>query len=244
VDAGRPIADWRSAAPYAVLAKSGRHAFAWEWLRRSPAYRDLDSEPAAFGLCRREPVTLATSAARPIWLRGADPSVLEAVAQRAVSGDSFDVTALSVNAACCVRDGIEHWLWSDGFRQIRLDVAGRSLRAGPALLRYRIAGCATARQPAETLIRFIALARTGRIVRSLFAPERRAPRWAMVLRAHDALAAGASHRDLAELLFDAGRVHRWRIEEPSYRQRVLRLVDAARRAAGVDPRRWLDGSFP
>ena len=111
-------------------------------------------------------------------------------------------------------------------------------------LDYRIAGCAIARLQADTLVRFIALARTGRIVRRLFARELRAPRWALILRTYDALAAGASQRDIAEHVLGLDCSPRWRIEAAPMRQRVQRLCDAARLYAGAEPRGWLDGSFP
>jgi hypothetical protein len=250
VGTGRPVADWRSAAPYALLAKCDRRAFAWEWLRRSDAYANMvdgDDVPA-FGLCRFEPVDSCLPAARPIWRADTDPAVLAAVAGHipgACSDDAFDVRALAAGSDLCVgADGTEHWLWSDGVRSIRLDVVEGTLRAGPVLLDYRIAGCASARQQADALVRLIALSRTGRIVRSLFVPEVRAARWALILRVHDALVAGASQRDIAETVLGLEDMARWRIEASSWRQRVQRLTDAARLHAGIDPRRWVDGSFP
>lgn len=249
MDAGRPLADWRSPASYAALAKCDRHAFAWEWLRRSPAYAGASEsgnvDPTAFGLCRFESVANGVPAARPIWCASVDGSVLTAIAVPDCGSDPFDVAALEERSACCVGpDGAEHWLWSDGFRHIRLDVVEGSLRAGSVLLDYRIAGCGAARQQADTMVRLIALARTGRIVRSLFAPKVRAPRWALILRVHDALTAGASQRDIAEQVLGLDNSARWRIEAASWRQRVQRLAEAARRCASVDPYRWLDGSFP
>lgn len=241
--AGRPLADWRSDAAYAPLAQADRHAFAWEWLRRLPGYH-ARCDPAAFGLCRYEPIDLTAPAARPIWRAAVDPAVLLATAITGESGDRFDISALSVDGAHCTDSDGEHWLWSDGLRSIRLDLIGGCLRSGPVALSYHLSGCVRARLPAETLLRLIALARTGRIVRGLFHPEPRATRWALILRAHDALLAGATHRDIAEQLFGLEAGARWRIEAPSWRQRAVRLVAAARQAATVDPRAWLRGDFP
>jgi len=253
VDAGRPLADWRSAAPYEPLAKCGRHGFAWEWLRRSAAYRraaesaDNGTEGlSCFGLYRFEPAGLRALDARPIWRGDADPHVLRAVAAPARDPcDVFDFATLgSLGSYAIGSDGIEHWLWSDGVRQIRLDVVGHSLTQGPVRLHYRIAGFAGAMAPTTTLARLVALIRTGRLIPGLFAAENKATRWALVLRTHDALAAGATQRELAEQFFDIGGVPRWRITAASDRERVRRLVTAARTAAQVDPRHWLDGRFP
>ncbi|QUT05634.1 DUF2285 domain-containing protein [Sphingobium phenoxybenzoativorans] len=253
MDAGRPLVDWRTTAPYAGLAACGRHGFAWEWLRRSPAYRaavtrgSLCPERASFfGLHRLEPVGQSALDARPVWRGEADPHVLTAIAAPARDPrDAFDVSAFRSLDSCVVTgDGSEHWLWSDGIRQIRLDIVGQSLVNGPVRLDYRIAGVRSAEPLAATLARLLALHRTGRLVRSLFAPEPRAARWALVLRTHDALAAGATQRHVAEALFGLHDVDHWRVAASADRDRVRRLVTAARTAARTDPRHWLDGSFP
>jgi len=250
MDGRRPLADWRSAAPYAALTKGDRHAFAWEWLRRLPAYRGAlaagNGEPAAFGLCQFEQSGLGVPVARPIWRGDVDRSVLVASAATASGGeDAFDAAALAELGSCCRDDdGIEHWLWSDGTRHIRLDVVAGTLTDGPVRLEYHLAGCARARGQADTLVRLIALARTRRIVRKLFAPEIRAPRWALILRTHDALASGASQRDIAEHWFGVAAGPRWRLAADASRRRAQRLVGAARCAAAADPQLWLDESFP
>lgn len=253
MDAGRSTADWRTPADYAFLARCGRHAFAWEWLRRSVRYRDAvgdsthaEADASRFGLHRFEPAGSASDVARPIWQGDADPHVLAAVAAPSRCGDdAFDFAGLAPLATCVDGDdGSEHWLWSDGTRHIRLDVAGHSLRSGPVALDFRIAGFARALVQADTLGRLVRLARTGHLIPRLFAPEARAARWVLVLRTHDALMAGASQREIAEHLFDIGDVARWRVVASSDRERVRRLVTAARAAARVDPRCWLDGSYP
>lgn len=253
MDVGRPLVDWRSAAAYAILATCDRHAFAWEWLRRSPTYLrayckgdDDEVGAAAFGLCRFEPLRSGVPIARPIWRADADPHVLTATAAPARDGkDVFDFAVLGALSSCVVdAAGAEHWLWSDGIRHIRLDILEGSLADGPVRLDYRIAGFAAALPRNATLRRLIALTRTGRIVPRTVAAEARAQRWSLVLRTHDALMAGASQRTIAEQLFGMDSMPRWRIESPSYRSRVQRLVGAARVAAQMDPRVWLQGIFP
>lgn len=253
MDAGRPLADWRSPVSYAALASCGRHAFAWEWLRRSPVYaaavaqRDaLAGAPAAFGLHAFEPFERAFAEARPIWCAEVDPYVLAATAEPVgPRRDGIDFAALAGYASLALgRAGTEHWLWSNGIRQIRLDIVEGTLRAGPVRLECRIVGFRSALPQAIVLQRLVALVRSGRFVTPLFPHERRAPRWARVLQTHDALAAGASRREIAERYFGVGYTRRWRIEAPSYYQRVRRLALAAQEAATVDPRRWLNGSYP
>jgi len=249
VDAGRPVTDWCLADYYAQLAQGGHHAFAWEWLRRSEAYRaeicdDAGSKAAAFGLHRFESVQNGLGAARPLWRSEIDPFVVNARATKAlgteVGADFTTLTGMATMAAS--RDG-EHWLWSDGIRQIRLDVLRGTLCDGPVLLEFRIPGAgpdiSSAVPRLVTIRRLVAFVRNGRLLPQLFPPERRAARWALILRTHDALAAGASQRDIAEQIFGLDSPLRWRIETPSLRRKVQRLVFAARAAAGIDPLAWL-----
>lgn len=234
--------------PYVPLEQCGRHGFAWEWLRRSPGYqaaaslpgRDIERSSAAakFGLHRLEPIDRAVADARPIWREEADRHVLVATAQSANGEDDvLDIGLFGPLATCHIGPaGHEHWLFSDGCRHIRLDIIDGTLGDGPVRLDYHLVGLDHALPRLATLHRLIALARTRHLLPALFPAERRARRWALVLRVHDALTAGASQRDIAERLFDLGPLVRWRVTAPSYRRRVQRLVAAARTAATVDPR--------
>lgn len=249
MDAGRPVADWRLADHYAPLAHGGHHAFAWEWLRRSEAYRaevckDAGSKAAAFGQHRFEPAKNGFGAAHPIWRSEVDPFVVNARATNTPGGEvGADFTALTGLATMVVTQVGEHWLWSDGIRQIRLDVLRGTLCDGPVLLEFRVPGVGSDISSAVprlvTIRRLVALVQNGRLLPQLFPPERRAARWALILRTHDALAAGASQRDIAEHIFGLDSPLRWRVETPSLRRKVQRLVFAARAAARSDPLAWL-----
>ncbi len=247
---GLPVADWTRAELYAPLARCDRHGFAWEWLRRSSAYREACGQGEGEGSARRfglhgfQPWDLGCPLARPIWRGDADPAVLTAQAAE-LSDDAFDLAPLLPLATCHVDgSGLEYWLLSDDWRQVRLDLVGGTLIAGPVTLRYRLSGLRRAEPQLRTLGRLIGLARTGRFLASQFPLEQRAARWALVLRVHDALAAGATQRQIAECLFDLPDTRRWRITAPSWRRRVQRLVEAARVAARIDPRWWLQGRYP
>jgi hypothetical protein len=253
--AGRPMADWRSSAPYELLGRCGRPAFAWEWLRRSDDYHaawrqarpaDPSETAARFGLHLLEDPALGVPAARPIWRADADPYVLSAFAAPSPGGtDSFHALPSQALATLVVSAGhVEHWLFSDGWRQIRLDILGGSLAAAPAELEHRFFGIERARPRLIALERLIAFAGKRAFTPGLFPSEPRAALWALVLRTFDALAAGAAQREIAAQLYGLGSLPRWRIQAPSYRRRVQRLAEAARSAAETDPRCWLDGSYP
>lgn len=242
------VPDWRDAAAYTPLLEAERSIIAWEWLRRMAAYRAAAGEalegrlagrggaarPEHWGLHSFEDPALAAPDARPVWTAAIHPFVLEAEAEPApLSPDSFELARLASLATIVGgSEARQHLLLSDGLRTVRVDVSGGSLSRGPARLRYRIGGIASAEAPLLTLRRLLALCRTGRFAPSLHRPEPRARRWVLMLRAADALAAGATQREIAAVLLSrrAGEP-RWRSETPSIRTQVQRLVAGARRMA-------------
>jgi len=243
-----PAADWRSADVYAPLARCDRHGFAWEWLRRWSPYRSaydrlggaqLDADAERFGLHRFEPPDLPWPAARPIWRRDTDDTVLMATAVRAGAADAAGVRLLNTVVSHVADADGEHWLLADHGHHVRIDVISGSLVEGPAGLQFHISGYPRCHGQLAALQRLVALAELGRWPARNPPPERRAPRWALILRVHDALATGASHREITECLFDLGDLPRWRISAPSWRRRVQRLTEVARRFAAREPLTWL-----
>ena len=110
------------------------------------------------------------------------------------------------------------------------------------MLVFELSGMRSVLGPLLTLRQLAALWHTGRFSRALHPPEVRAARWILLLRAHDALIAGAGQREIAERLLDrdaAGR--RWRVEAPALRSRVQRLVRSARSMAAGGYRSLLTG---
>lgn len=236
-----PGANWRMADAYAPLRGADRSIFAWEWLRRDPAYRravaeaslgstasEQAAEARAWGLLGFEHPGLAAPRARPFWRADHHGSVLRAHAMRpAAPGDRVELGALRGASALVTNDG-EHWLFSDGIRAIRLDLVDGSATAGPVELHYLLFGSESLRGPLLSLRQLTALADRNDFAKTLHAPERRALRWILMLRVHDALAANATQREIAaELLSKAAGGPRWRIETASVRSQVQRLVRAA-----------------
>lgn len=234
--------DWRDGRAYACFLSGDRRCFAWEWLRRSSAYIDAyadNAAPAAFGLLRFENPMHDALAARPFWHADADRAVLRAEARAAGPRDQFELGRLERLASFLSHQG-EHILFSDGLRSIRLDMLSGSLAGGPAALSWHIDGVADAGPQVLALRQFVALARSGGFSRSLHRPERRARRWVQMLRVHDALATGATHREIAGALFGidvAGP--RWRVSAGPWRLRVQRLAAGARACLASGPAGWL-----
>ena len=245
--AGRPLADWRDPSAYQWLRTCGRHAFAWEWLRRRPDYqaaadREENAAPA-FGLRNRPAFEADARAARPIWTAAVDPGLLIGTARACPRGDgNFDLSRVRESRTMVASAEGEHWLFGTGARPLRLDTRSGCLRGDPVALVVHIARLDS---PAIiALARLIALARDGRWRTSHFPAERRATRWSQVLRVHDALLAGASQRDIADALFGTAGIANWRVNAAPWRRRSQRLVEAARRAAMSEPADWLSGTFP
>lgn len=255
----QPERDWRDAATYAPLLDADRSVFAWEWLRRDPAYEAaaLDAlegqgsvaggsgpspDPGQWGLHDFEHPHAGAPIARPMWRAEAWPYVLAVKAEKGGDvGDSFDLRRLRPLATLQGKAGEnEHLLLSDGLRVIRLDVIDGSLQEGAVRLRYSLAGIASVAAPLLTLRRLIELWRRGRFSASLHRPEARAERWIMMLRAHDAIASGAGQREIAAELFNpVARAPGWRSEAPSVRSQVQRLVRSARLTARKSYRAFL-----
>ena len=244
--------DWRDAAAYAPLLDAARSLLAWEWLRRDPLYvaaaRDAGPSRAgragatAFGLVDFEPADLGVPNARPLWCSIVHPFIL--MAERASQGgaaNALDLDRLRDWARLLVSESAEHLLLSDGLRTIRLEGPPGTFSDGPVQLCYRIQGLAAAEPPLLTLRRLLGLCRSGRFSRLLHPREARGARWVKILRAHDALMAGADQREIARALLSRSVVEpRWRSREPSVRLQAQRLVRAARRFAAGDYRLLLD----
>lgn len=236
-----PAADWRLAESYAALLVSDRRAFAWEWLRRSPLYRDLWANRDSISEDRLERLglhgwidpALSASQARPIWSIGRDPHVLKGRPARGDSpaDDLFDVRTVAPFVSVEIdAENTEHWLLSDGHWAIRLDLHDGTLLGGPVLVEHRISGLQSARPKLEALRQFVVLAERGRLPRSMMPQERRAAQWILELRVGDAVLAEETQQEMARILFGATiSSRRWRIENPSQRLRVQRLVRIARR---------------
>lgn len=126
--------------------------------------------------------------------------------------------------------GREHVVLSDGWHHIRLDVEeGRLTDEQAVTLHYRLHGLASAETRLLPLRRLLALCRNRRFAKSLFPPDPRIGRGIAMLRVHDAVADGASHREIGEALFGKDRVRcDWNDASDSLRSRVRRLLRDAK----------------
>lgn len=179
-----------------------------------------------------------------MWRRAVDDTVLIATASSNEAAHAVDIRSLATVASYVAdRDG-EHWLLADHGHHLRIDLTSGSLARGPMSLQFHVMDYPRCDGQIAALQRLVALAELGRWPARNPPPERRAPRWALILRVHDAMVAGASHREMAECLFDLGDMQRWRISAPSWRRRIQRLTDAARQLGARAPSAWLCAPAP
>lgn len=204
--------------------------------RAASAARLVDRTILLHGVCIfAEQPDIEAPDARIIWHAALDPTALSAAAVATDRGDPDGVDpALLAPWLTIVADASgEHVVLSDGWHRIRLDIDGARLSAGrPVVLHYRLQGLTSAAPRLLPLRRLLDLYRRRRFTGALYPPDRRVERWVVALRVHDAVAAGASQRDIAERLFgqadgDAARAR----AADSLRSRVRRLIAESRRLA-------------
>jgi hypothetical protein len=242
------IPNWEDAATYAMLLDVERPGFAWEWLRRRADFREAafraiarngargsssEDETRIWHLHRFEDPRLCSIEARPVWAASAHAWVVSAIARRTrLDADCLDLGQLGRLGKLVRSSRWQHLLLSDGRRGIRLDVAGAALAGGPARLSFDIAGIDGLGRPLLVLRRLRSLVANGRFCPSLHARFAQAHRQVKLLRAFDALQAGAGHADIASAIL-APRLERrrWRVHSPSLRSQAQRLARAARRMA-------------
>jgi hypothetical protein len=183
--------------------------------------------------------TFAEDPARPapqaqiVWHAALDPAILPVRAEPAAADDP-DAVPLAVLAPWLTvvadPEGREHAALSDGRCRIRLDVETGCISGEEAVaLEYLLRGVHCVRPRLLTLRRLLGLVRHRRFVRSLFPDDPQGPRLIAMLRVSDALADGASQREIACQLFGLEAVKQdWNGRSDALRSRVRRLAREAR----------------
>lgn len=192
--------------------------------------------PCPGGCTFAEHPGLQAPEARIIWHADFDPGALgvTAIAADPLDPDSIRIAQIAPWLAVATDPaGREHAVLSDGWHHIRLDIEeGRLAGQDAVLLHYRLRGLASAEARLLPLRRLLDLCRHRRFTRSLFPRDPRIDRGIDMLRVHDALADGASQREIGMALFGDERVrHDWNPASDSLRSRVRRLVREARAMA-------------
>jgi hypothetical protein len=111
-----------------------------------------------------------------------------------------------------VRDKPDQLLIRVGARQIRMQLHGEDIVAGPVQLWFELDGPSGLEPGIMTLRRISALLRLGRVPNSLSPAEPRAARWVKLLRTLNGLAPGASYRELSVIAGSRDDPSAWRGE--------------------------------
>jgi len=167
-----------------------------------------------------------------------DPSLDSTVlAIRAAAPTACDDRAFDIFRQPCpvthlrLLSGREEVLVGRGPASLRLSIVEGTLLAGPVMLQVHIHGAAQLDRSIASLTRLVQYLRHGRITPPK-ARSDRSLRRGQVLQVLDALAAGASHRDIARGLFGVATVDRdWNGSSDHMRSKTRRLVILARRLA-------------
>lgn len=241
------IPDWRDSRPYHWLNDADPSFWAWEWLRRDPDYRQealaspaqtrrdrfitIGEQQAAsrWGLHAFEDPRRSRDA-RPLWLPSHDQSVLRA---KPISPSPergiFALQKLQDLVTVGVADHECRILLCHRLRTVRVDVEGHEILASQVSLQFQICGFEAARPPVRTWERLTRLMRAQSLPPLWPSAVTARRRQILLLRTFDALAAGASQRQIAaELIRPDAAVTRWRSVNPSLRSQAQRLVKGAR----------------
>lgn len=234
--------DWHDDRNYAHLVGEGVQPIAWEWLRRDPCYRahyfaargpcspNGGETAGSFGLCALADPDLSFATARPLFDIGIFPRVLRVLAARGGAADAIDLGRLAEEGATRLKasGGVEHWLAASRGAALRFDLVGSPEDISTFVPRFLLHGADNARILLPVLGQFLHWAKSG-VLRPVPVPTNWSRRRILELRTRDALASGASQRDIAAALLDQDALGSgWRIELPSVRSRAQRLVRAAR----------------
>ncbi|MAS15471.1 MAG: hypothetical protein CMH69_19515 [Nitratireductor sp.] len=241
-----PRADWRDPENYRTVQRYDVFGWAGEWLLRNRKFlSDLLKAPCLLSFGDRAPVIECPDAdcftrwgaccclidGQPVlcWSPERNPLVLEldavAAACREAGFDCKDCPLLKAVMRMGAED--QHVLFSDGARHLQLALSGADVLDGPLLLRCTLCGIEEFETKAILLRHLCGLYRHRRFLACLYPVERRARRWAEMLRAWDGADAGASQRDIAAVLFgERAATESW---DDLYRTRIQRLLRGARR---------------
>lgn len=170
-----------------------------------------------------------------MWHADLDPFVLQVRASPAERSDpdAIDLARLMRWATIVRGGGREYVALSDGWHRIRIDVVeGTLVEEGPARLDYLLSGLTTVDAHVLTLRRMLGLWRTGRFAGTLYPTVADLPRRLETLRVGDAIAAGASYREMASALYGEETVRsEWKGRSDFLMSRVRRRAAEARAMA-------------
>jgi hypothetical protein len=214
-----------------------RRGWAWEFLRRLPAYRDafarrdtIAAEAHRWGLLKFEEPTLDARDAAAFWRFEDCPGVLPLKVFEGTDRDlliPFNLAHISCRIAFhhSERGDRTDVLFIEEGRFLQLSVSGRQDVAGALLFMPVLEDPENVTARAATFRRLNDLMQYGHLRPTLYPQEPRAPRLINVLRALDGSLAGLPHREIAMLIFSKERVDSdWSGTKHHLRDQVRRAI--------------------
>jgi hypothetical protein len=233
-----PTLDWRNSDSYLWVTALPRPALAWEFVRRSPAYReayhssDGSEHAVTWQMVRLEDPALDARHAVPAWIGRVFDEILPL--RTGVRPQEAVRAAINVDQLRCQMTAIEedagttHVLFAERGRLLHLAVEVDPA-AGDMLMTPAVAPKPLTVKRTLALRRLADLAEHGELREHLYPAESRAPRFARILQALDGALAGARHRDIAVSLFGQRRVTQdWASPDNHLRDHVRRAVAQGR----------------
>jgi len=246
--------DWTEDRTYDYTARLNDRGWAWEWLRRNTAFRkDWDDARLQYGVAGYDGAsTLLVSQSQTPKLSGwgclycSSPQEDARVASVFWSPDvcasvlklhAFPLKAEVESTPFFLRDiacpsvllelpgGPQYLLFHDGSRTLQLVVEGEDVLRPVRLLTDGAPGKALAGPQLRSLLCFNDLRLSGRLYDSHFQKELPSQRLRLILRMVDGALAGASHRQIAQVVF-AGEfsAESWYAPGRPLRDRVRRAL--------------------
>lgn len=246
ISADHPLVDWRDAASYAYVGTLSRDAWAWEFLRRNPVYRTTWHEAQTrspqtdrdlglpFGLIGVENPNLSAREAKPLWRRDASAYVLplHATGTSAAADDAgVELMSLCDRAARHIRtSAVLHLLFLEEGRRLQVAIRGGTSNRRAVLTTPAPVVLSTARRRLWLLHRLTDFLVRGRLAPSLYPPDPRSRRLALVLQALDGWQAQASQQTIAQVVFAHRDVHAdWRRPAgATLRHQIRRMIRRGR----------------
>lgn len=247
---GFPHRAWPGSEAYRYLDGARRADLAWEWLRRNPGFRRLapcvwrhtadgiavtditSSECEGRWGCLHVPDPDLRFTDTPIlWSADIDPSVLRVTASPAADDRSaFDLRRWGAAATLVIgSQGEESLLLRDGGPGLRIDIVCGSLLNGPVTLLHDFGWVHDVEPAIVALRRYLHLCRTGELPTLRRATNQATRRLIEALRVHDALAGGASIRDVGVVLFGIDRIQaEWPGRGEALKSHCRRLIALSR----------------
>ena len=235
--ASSALSQWRHAEHYEHLLEADCTSWAEEWLKRNKLFMsEAWNQNGTNTQCSNRSRSLEEWGVRCLdiendgllfWLPNVNPWVLtlEAAPQDAHPG-AFTLEACPHLKAMLRHSEQEtHLLFNDGGHTLQILVTGPYSLSTPLTFYCDLSDPQQYEIKPLSLQRLFCLYRQGRLPRTLYPREQKAPQWIRMLRAWDGLNAGARHREIAEVLYGAHAASEgW---TAGYRTRIQRLLRAA-----------------